>query len=194
METFLTIIYEPFNEPNYTTIGGSTLLTWDDIRPYHAEIVKTIRSLGAENLIVCGTAIWSQALWEVPGKEINDDNVAYTLHFYSSSPEHQAPLRNAAQGALNNNLAIFVTEYGITEFDGNGGIDVSQAEIWWDFLDESKISWCNWSIANKDETSAAFNFVQAWQFRTEPLTAQELNGLTLSQSGTLVKQQLEKNN
>ena len=38
----------------------------------------------------------------------------------------------------------------------NGGVFIDESEIWLEFLDERSISWCNWSIADKAESSAIF--------------------------------------
>ncbi|MBU2996512.1 glycoside hydrolase family 5 protein [Cellulophaga baltica] len=140
------IIYETYNEP--------LDVSWVDVlKPYHESVIATIRQYDSNNIIVCGTRTWSQRVDEVVGNEIDDDNVAYTLHYYSST--HKEELRNYASTAINNNIAIFVTEFGVTEASGGGSIDVDSANTWWSFLDENKISWCNWSIADKDESSAA---------------------------------------
>ena len=48
-----------------------------------------------------------------------------------------------------------VTEFGTSEASGNGTLDVEETKKWWQFLDENQISWCNWSVADKRETSAA---------------------------------------
>jgi len=32
---------------------------------------------------------------------------------------------------------------------------LEETNIWADFLEQYSLSWCNWSIVNKDETSAA---------------------------------------
>ena len=37
---------------------------------------------------------------------------------------------------------------------GDGAINYSQANLWFDFLESNKISWCKWSVADLAETSA----------------------------------------
>lgn len=174
------IIYEIYNEP--------LNVSWVDVlKPYHEAVIEEIRKYDPDNIVVCGTSLYSQRVDEVIGNEIDDENIAYTLHFYSSSTEHQEPLRTTAQTAINANIPIFVTEYGVSQYDGNGTISEEEAEKWWAFLDENKISWCNWSIANKDEASAA---LQPWASTNGNWTANDL-----SISGTMVKQEiLSKNN
>ena len=141
------IIYEIYNEP----LEGAS---WNNVlKPYHEAVIKEIRKYDSDNIIVCGTRSWSQKVDEVIGNAIDDKNVAYTLHYYAAS--HKQYLRDAAKNAINNNLAIFVTEYGTTEYTGDGYVDSEETKTWWKFLDDNKISWCNWSVADKNEKSAA---------------------------------------
>lgn len=144
------IIYEIYNEP--LNVSWSQVL-----KPYHEAVIAQIRKYDSDNIIVCGTRNWSQAVSEVIGNEIDDDNVAYTLHYYSTThlAEDNAYVYSEAVKAINAGIPLFVTEYGVTSADGNGSINKAQAEKWWDFLDQNQISWCNWSIANKNEASAA---------------------------------------
>ena len=39
----------------------------------------------------------------------------------------------------------------------SGGVYLEESKIWLDFLDQRSISWCNWSLCDKGETSAALN-------------------------------------
>lgn len=140
------IIYETYNEP--------LDVSWVNVlKPYHESVIAEIRKYDPDNIVICGTRTWSQRVDEVVGNKIDDINVAYTLHYYAST--HKQELRDIAQTALNNNIAIFVTEYGVTEASGNGFIDVDSSNAWWSYLDNNDISWCNWSIADKEESAAA---------------------------------------
>ena len=46
------------------------------------------------------------------------NNIAYTLHFYAAS--HKQWLMNKAQKALDNGVALIVTEWGSVLADGGG--------------------------------------------------------------------------
>jgi len=141
------IIYETYNEPLDTT-------SWNGvIKPYHETIIAEIRAEDPDNIIIAGTRSWSTRVDEVINNSIADDNVMYTLHYYASS--HKQELRDVAQIAIDANIPLFVTEHGVTEYTGDGLIDVAEAEAWWAFLDRNNISWLNWSIADKEESSAA---------------------------------------
>jgi endoglucanase len=76
----------------------------------------------------------------------------YACHFYAGS--HGQWLRDKINYAMNKNLAIFVTEWGVTNYSGNGAIYLKEAKEWITFLKEKKISWANWSLSDHQESSA----------------------------------------
>ncbi|MFD2573731.1 cellulase family glycosylhydrolase [Spirosoma soli] len=141
------IIYEPWNEP-YNTPAWATV-----IKPYHEEIISTIRQYDPDNIIICGTRTWSQNVDEPAADPINEPNIAYTLHYYANT--HKQWLRDRAQAALDKGIALFVTEYGTTDASGNGFVNEVETRAWWAFLDKNKIGHANWSVADIGESSAA---------------------------------------
>ena len=171
------IIYELYNEP--LDVSWNTVL-----KPYHEAVLAEIRKYDPDNIVVCGTRNWSQEVDEVVGNKINDTNVAYTMHYYAAT--HKQELRAKAQVALDNNLALFVTEYGTTDYSGDGFIDVNESNTWWEFLDDNNISWCNWSVADKEENSAILkpNASSSGQWPDSDITT----------SGLLVREQLRSKN
>lgn len=139
------IIYEVYNEPLNSPWASV-------IKPYCDAVIDTIRVHDPDNLVICGTRRWSQEVEEVATTPVIDTNVAYTLHYYASS--HGQGLRNKAQAALNKGLPLFVTEFGITEASGDGRIDYEESKLWWQFLEDNHISWCNWSLSDKAEAAS----------------------------------------
>jgi endoglucanase len=141
------IIYEPYNEPlqgaNWSTV----------LKPYHEGVIKAIRQHDPDNIIVCGTRVWSQRVDEAADDPIQAENIAYTLHYYAST--HKQGLRDIAQKAIDKGICLFVTEFGTSEASGNGEFNTVEARTWFDFLDKNDISWANWSVADARETSAA---------------------------------------
>lgn len=171
------VIYEPYNEP--LQISWSSL-----IKPYHQEIIDTIRYHDPDNLIICGTSTWSQDVDIAANDPLTGTNIAYTLHFYSGT--HKQRLRNKASNALNKGIALMVTEFGTTNANGDGAVNKTETDTWLKFLDDNKISWCNWSVADKAEASAAL----------KP-GASATGGWTdaqLTESGAYVREQLRKKN
>ncbi len=142
------VIYEIYNEP--------LDVSWSNtIKPYAEEVIAAIRKEDADNLIIVGTPKWSQNVDDVIGNTINDDNIAYSLHIYASEYSHYINLFDKARSAIDAGIPLFVTEWGVSEASGNGNFNKSWTKEWVDFMDENKLSWCNWSLADKDETSAA---------------------------------------
>lgn len=47
-----------------------------------------------------------------------------------------------------------VTEYSITDSSGNGNVDLSSANAWATYMKENKMSYIQWSLCNKNESSA----------------------------------------
>ncbi len=140
------VIYEVYNEPLNVSWSGV-------IKPYCEAVIDTIRTHDSDNLIICGTRNWCQEVEEVATNMIADTNVAYTLHFYAAT--HKESLRAKAQRAITKGVPLFVTEFGTCEASGNGVIDEYETRLWWDFLAENSISWCNWSVSNKLESASS---------------------------------------
>lgn len=171
------VIYEIFNEPLDVSWSGV-------IKPYSEAVIGAIRQYDPDNLIICGTRNWSQQVEEAADDPIKQPNVAYTLHFYAAT--HKQWLRDEAAHALNKGIALMVTEFGTCEASGNGAINQAETKAWWKFLDDNKISWCNWSIADKEETSAAL--------KSGAKTTGNWANSEISASGLLVREELQANN
>jgi endoglucanase len=172
------IIYELYNEPLNN-------VSWaDSIKPYHEAVIATIRQYDPQNIIVCGTRTWSQDVDEASLNPIKGENIAYTLHYYAST--HKEELRKKAEVALNNGIALMVTEYGTVFANGNGDINYKESNLWWDFCDKHQLSWCNWSVCDKKETSAA---LQPGASATGGWTTE-----MLTPSGVLVRSELRGEN
>nr|BAI44495.1 beta-1,4-endoglucanase [Aphelenchus avenae]BAI44496.1 beta-1,4-endoglucanase [Aphelenchus avenae] len=143
------VIYEDWNEP--------LQVDWNSvIKPYHEEVVKAIRAVDPDNVIVLGTPDWSGASGVVKAAAsplTGEKNIMYTLHYYSGS--HKDKERNEFKSVADK-IPIFVTEFGISEADGgsNQQIYTDEANKWFALLDEKKISYANWAIADKQEASS----------------------------------------
>lgn len=144
------VLYEICNEPN----NGAGNNSWSGkIKPYAASVIPVIRKNSPKSIVIVGTPTWSQEVDTATEDPLNYDNIMYSLHFYSGT--HYDWLRDKARTAIKRNKAIFVTEFGTCDSSGNGGLNLSEAKTWLDFLDDNDISWANWSLANKNETASA---------------------------------------
>jgi endoglucanase len=171
------IIYEIYNEP--------LAVSWSNVvKPYSETIINSIRANDVDNIIIVGTPNWSQDVDNVINNRIQDNNVAYSLHFYTGT--HRQWLREKAYKSIQAGIPLFVSEWGLSEANGNGNIDMTETNLWIDFVEQNNLSWCNWSIINKDETSAALNN-----------STTSLSGWSqdeLSESGKIIRDYLVKMN
>ncbi len=140
------VIFEVYNEP--------TNVSWADVKSYSEEVIAAIRP-HSDNLIIVGSPTWSQDVDKAAASPIDDDNVAYTLHFYAGT--HKEWLRSRAERAMSKGIAIFVTEWGSCSADGNGAIDRASTLEWVNWCNKNGISMCNWAVNDKLETSSVFN-------------------------------------
>ncbi|NCE65377.1 hypothetical protein D1159_12510 [Pseudoflavonifractor sp. 524-17] len=141
------VLFEICNEPN----GG---VTWErDIKPYAEEIVGVIRKNAPKSVILIGSGTWSQDIHEAAADPVAGENLMYTCHFYAGT--HGAWLRERIDGALAAGLPVFISEWGASAADGSSGVFLDASREWLDFLDQRGISWVNWSLCDKNETSAA---------------------------------------
>ena len=141
------VLYEICNEPN-----GN--VSWSgDVKPYAEEMIRTIREIDDRAIILVGSPTWSQDLHMAAADPIDADNIMYTCHFYAGT--HTQWLRNRISAALEQGLPVFVSEWGTSDASGSGGVYADETRRWLDFMAEKGISWANWSLCDKNESSAA---------------------------------------
>ncbi len=139
------LIYEIYNEP--------VRVPWSQVvKPYSERVIRVIRAIDLDNLIVIGASSWSQDVDVAATDPIQGRNLVYSLHFYAGT--HKQWLRDKADKALAAGLALMVTEWGTTLASGDGPVDRASTEEWLAWMRRHNLSWCNWSIADKREGSA----------------------------------------
>lgn len=141
------VLYEICNEPNSGT-------SWDSIKSYAEEVIPVIREQKPDAVILVGTPTWSQEIDKAAASPLTFDNIMYTLHFYAGT--HKDDLRNRLETCAQNNLPVFVSEFGMCDASGNGANDFDSTTKWLDLLNKYQISFCCWNLANKDESSSVF--------------------------------------
>jgi aryl-phospho-beta-D-glucosidase BglC (GH1 family) len=146
---FPNIIYEIYNEPLPETDWSET------IKPYAEEVIRAIRAIDPQNLIVVGTPSWSQDV-DVAAQDpiVGFENIVYTLHFYAGT--HGQELRDKAEEALNQGLALMVTEWGTVNADGDGDVAGEETGLWLEFMREHNLSHANWALNDKEEGASMF--------------------------------------
>lgn len=161
------LIWEIWNEPENTNgTGTNGADTWaGDIKPYAEAVIAEIRK-NSNNLIIVGTSTWSQDVDVAAASPVSDKNTAYTLHFYAGThalapntdPKKGPSLGDRARTALSKGAALFITEWGTSDASGGGTnktVYTNESDAWLKFAKDNGLSWANWSVADKDESSAA---------------------------------------
>jgi endoglucanase len=137
------IIYEIFNEPDKES--------WPAVKEYSIEIVKAIRAIDPDNIILVGSPHWDQDIHLAADDPIfGFSNLMYTVHYYAAT--HKQWLRDRCDYALKKGLPIFISESAGMEATGDGTINTEEWEKWIQWSEQNKISWLIWSVTDKNET------------------------------------------
>ena len=137
------VIYEIFNEPVNDP--------WDTIKAYSIEIIKTIRAIDPDNIILVGSPHWDQDIHIAADDPIKGyDNLMYTLHFYANT--HKQYLRDRGNYALEKGLPLFVSESAGMAANGDGPLNHGEWQLWIDWMKKNQISWITWSVSDKNES------------------------------------------
>ncbi|MCR5481321.1 MAG: cellulase family glycosylhydrolase [Clostridia bacterium] len=141
------VIYEICNEPN-----GN--ISWaGNIKPYAEAVIPVIRKNSPDSVIIVGTPTWSQDVDVAAKDPLSYKNIMYAFHFYAGT--HGQNLRDKVDTALKLGAPVFVSEWGTSDASGNGGPYIDKAKEWMSFMNARSLSWCNWSLCDKNEASAS---------------------------------------
>ena len=172
------VIYEICNEPN-----GKEAQWNESIKPYAEDVIPVIRANSPKSLIIVGTPRWSSNVYDVLDSTLDFDNIVYACHFYAGS--HGEGLRNDINALREKNIAVFVSECGITDATGAGDRHEDSFREWVKFLNDNNISWVFWSFSNKEEESSVLNSDYLVS------SGENIND-HLSETGIIVKELLKK--
>ena len=137
------VIYEIWNEPDY--------YTWEEVKTYSEELIKTIRAIDPDNIILVGSPHWDQDIHLVAEDPIKGQtNLMYTMHFYAGT--HKQWLRDRTDAAIAKGIPVFVSECAGMEATGDGPVDEVEWKAFLDWMEARKISWIVWSVSDKNET------------------------------------------
>ena len=137
------VIYEIWNEPDY--------FEWAEVKAYSEEVIKVIRDIDQDNIILVGNPHWDQDVHLVAENPIiGQTNIMYTMHFYAAT--HEKWLRDRTDDAIAKGVPIFLSECGGSEANGNGKLGTKEWNTYVEWMESRKLSWIAWSISDKDET------------------------------------------
>ncbi len=145
------VIFEIANEPSPKGVFWEFDGEKNDIKEYAEFIIPIIRENDkANSIVIVGTPDWSGTLSAVKNSPLDIKNVMYAKHFYAGS--HSV----GGLSSVADIIPVFVSEWGTSNYSGDGGDDYENAQVWLDLMKQKNISWCNWSLASKSESSAFF--------------------------------------
>lgn len=137
------VIYEIFNEPDYES--------WAEVKAYSEEIIKTIRAIDPDNIILVGSPHWDQDVHIVADDPLKGySNLMYTFHYYAAT--HKQGLRDRGDYALSKGLPLFISESAGMEATGDGPMNYEEWNKWIEWSEKNKVSWITWSVSDKNET------------------------------------------
>jgi len=146
------VIYEIFNEPDYET--------WPEVKAYSEEVIKTIRAIDPDNIILVGSPRWDQDIHLPAADPVKGyANLMYTVHFYAAT--HKQWLRDKTDEAIQKGLPIFISECAGMEASGNGPLNYEEWQKWIDWMEAKQLSWITWSVSDKDETCSVLKATAA---------------------------------
>lgn len=158
-----TVMYEIANEPS--SVDGQPKVSWDVIKKYADEIIPVIRKYDPNGIILVGTPDWSSLgvsgdgnmVQQILKNPVKGSNIMYTFHYYAASHgvESGDPYYKAIDEA-SKKLPMFVTEWGMEEYTGDGKVDKAQSERFLKLLDQRQISWAKWNYADNGYSGSAF--------------------------------------
>lgn len=141
------VLYEICNEPNGDEV------TWPVVKAYAEEIIPIIRRNCPDSIILVGTPKWSQLVDEAADLPLEDCGpVMYSVHYYAAT--HKQELRDRVEYALSKGVPVFLDEYSICDASGDGEINVEEAYAWEKLADDHMLSYAQWNLSNRDESSA----------------------------------------
>ena len=132
-----SLLYEICNEPNG--------VSWERICEYAYAIVPVIRQYAPKAVIIVGTPEYSSGVEEAIKAPLPMDDLMYAYHFYAGEKSGWRGLSRAVE----QKFPVFVSEWGVGL---NGGTPAAEDGAQFvRMLNEAGVSWCAWSLCNKDE-------------------------------------------
>ncbi len=174
VQEFFTYMVDKWGSyPNviYETVNSPTYISWADnggpgLKTYNQNVIDFIRArentngYAYDNLIIAGTPTWSQEVDVATNDPLTGTMMAYTYMWYAGP--HFGWVQSRGDTALANlatkapNHTLFMSEVGTSNSDGSNGVYYNNFNILMEWAKTKKLSWLNWSVAHKDESSAIF--------------------------------------
>jgi len=173
------VIYEIFNEPAENT--------WPEVKAYSIELIRTIRAIDPDNVILVGSPHWDQDVHLVADDPIKGyTNLMYTLHYYADT--HKQELRDRGDYALKKGLPLFISEMGGMSHTGDGPINTPEWMKWIEWSEKNKISWVDWCVTDKKNVTCSVleptaSSTGPWSMNDLPVWGKQIRSLIRKYNG-----------
>ena len=155
-EYFTTVANRYKNSPNLLyEINNEVPIdtTWEQVIEYANKIIPIIRAVNDNSIIMVGTLNVDTRPNEVIGKELNYDNIMYSVHFYPSNNAEAVDTVtiDSIHESILNNVPIFITEWSAGSSTGtkmNFEIALKLVKLMKDY----GISWTNYCLGDGEHT------------------------------------------
>ena len=162
---------------------------WEDyIKPLAEEVIEAIRENSENNIIIVGAPGYGLDIEVASDDPLDYDNIAYACRFFSGNNKKE--LREKVLEALDDEVCVFFTEWGLSDKEGTGGMFIEESVEWIEFIDEHDISWCNYAIGTDkvDDNNALLLYND--RYTDEQKTSGHWPDGLLSYSGSFAREQL----
>ena len=164
---------------------------WGDIiKPFASEIIEAVRENSENSLIIVDVPGYGTDIASAADSVLDYDNIAYGCCLYSGSQGQE--MRDSIKEAIEDDVCVFVTSWGLCNDKGLGGVYYTESRKWADFFDENGISWCNYAIGSdaKDDANALVLLSERYT-DSQKYSGHWPDGL-LSKSGAFIREELLK--
>ena len=185
------VMYEICNECSGTRSGDKKkrAVDWKNtVKPYAEEVIKAIRAIDKDNIIIVGTSDYCRDISAVAANPIKGANIAYSVHFSAGSDgeDLQTKIFNAKKAGV----CVLATEWKSTDSSGVSAPNKESTAQWLDFLEENKIGWCNAFIGGNNSSNSNALLFGSERYSIEDIFAGHWPDGLISDSGIIVRDRL----
>ncbi len=182
------VIYEVSNEDLTVDEENPVKDEWEKaIAPFASDVIKAIRENSPDSIVIVGTADKGRGIEDAAKAKLKFDNIAYGCRIFSGSQSEAQ--REKISEAVEKNICVFVTEWGLCSEDCKGGVYFLESDNWLDFFRENHISWCNYAIGSTVNNDANALFLVSDKYNSDQKAAHWPEGL-ISKSGKYAKEKI----
>ena len=185
------VIYEINNDPLTPDKELEAGEEWEEyICPFVTEVIDAIRGNGSDSLIIVGTPDNSTSVDAASDSPLDYSNIAYSARLLSGLDTDTQ--KEKLDAALDDEVCVFVTQWGLTNDLGGGGIHVSESLKWIEFFDENQISWCNYAIGSYSSSETNALNLNNDRYTDEQKTSGHWPAGMITESGSFIREEFLK--